>query len=226
MERRDFLAAATALGAIACAPPAAAFAPVPLRAEPRRRLIFPRLDRNGAWLLHSDGPEAPPATVRRAVIERVFGAGTFDTLHLPDHWAMIEAGWFGGEDLHQPIPVADEVHDLWRAFHHPVCEAHDLIADLFGARTPGHLGCPEMIARGLEMAEHPCTPRFATARIRSDERLCDLAAEVARRTDRLAIVLPEEVRWRVDVRGAAPDPAAEKFNRTFRPTPFKGARKV
>ena len=209
MERRTFLTGATALGAVGGAVPAAGLAAGPLRAVPRRRDILPKRDADGVWLLHSDGPEAPPPTMRRAVIEQTFGMGTYDTLCLPDHWAMIEAGWFSGADLHHPSPADDEVYDLWRAFHHPLCEAHDLIADLLEIGCVAPVASREAIARGLVLAEHPCTPRLATARVRSDMHLCDLAAEVARRTDCLTIVLPEEVEWYLALTGTTiPDGAA------------------
>lgn len=191
LYRRHFLKGATAIGLMSPLAIPHAFTPTPLQALPRKRFIFPRLDQYGAWLLHSDGPEAPPPTVRRDVIDKVFGTGTYDTLYLPDHWAMIEAGWFSGTDLHHPIPVVDEVYDVWRAFHHPVCEAHDLIADVFDDLYSPAPGCPGMLRLGIEMAEHPCTPRMATARIRSDHQLSNLAAELARRTDSVAIVPPE-----------------------------------
>ncbi len=193
MNRRTLLLASAAMGSITFLGAARAVAHVPLRAQPRHRRIFVRPGTYGAYRLESDGPAEPRKIVRKEVIERTFGEGSYETLTQPDHWRMIDAGWFGGSDLHQPIPVADEAYDIWRANHHPVVEAHDIIADLFPDLYSPFPWSGRMARYGLSMVEHPCTPRFATADVDFEFNLIRLADEVAARSNLVSIVLPPEV---------------------------------
>lgn len=194
MNRREFLSATTAMASVAMVPPAAAFTPQPLRALPRFRRLYVEREERGSWLFYSDGPTEAQQLVRFEVIERTFGAGTYATLSQPDHWRMIEEGWFAGGDLHQPLPIADPTHDVWRSFYHPVVEAHDLLSDaLAGLYAKGwRFACT--LPNGLTLAEHPSTPRYATARARSIFALTHIAEDVERQSRGVVIVLPKEIR--------------------------------
>lgn len=192
MNRRNILLASAAMGAMTFVGAARAVPLVPLRAKPRHRRIFTTKESNGRYLLRSDGPEEPRKIIRKEVIERSFGEGTYDTLIQPDHWQMIDEGWFGGDDLRLPVPMEDEAYDLWRAYHHPVCEAHDLIADLFPDLYMPFPWSGQMGRFGVTMAEHPCTPRFATAHVDFEFNLIRLADEIAARSELVSIVLPPE----------------------------------
>ena len=194
MNRRTLLLASAAMGAVSFVGAARTVPLVPLRAEPRHRRIFASTGKYGCYRLESDGPAQPRKIVRKDVIERTFGEGTYDTLTQPDHWRMIDAGWFGGDDLHQPIPIADEAYDIWWANHHPMVEAHDILADLFPDLYVGFPFGSGIRKFGVEMAEHPCSPRFVTADVDSDFHLIRLADEVAARSDLISIVLPPEVK--------------------------------
>jgi hypothetical protein len=190
LNRREFLAGSTAIASAAMALPAAAFKPQPLRAVPRLRRIFAKREDRGSWLLYSDGPSEAPKVIRAEVIEEVFGAGTCNTLTLPDHWAMIEAGWFSGGDLYQPVPLGEDVYDVWRGYYHPVTEAHDLLRAVFAPKY-GLMRWGGRLPNGLDLAVHPSTPRYATARAQWDWNLLEIAEDVARLSSDVAIVLPD-----------------------------------
>jgi hypothetical protein len=166
---------------------------VPLRAEPRMRRIFPRAEPDGVWRLESDAPSRPRQIVRKEVIERAFGPGTYDTLGHPDHWRMIDAGWFQPEDLHLPGPLGDPTYLVWRAFHHPMNEAHDILSGLFTA-SPG-LGRwrGARLSNGLTLCDDAGAPRHATARVHGDLDLVRVAEEVAQMDTLVEIVLPDAV---------------------------------
>lgn len=194
MNRREFLAASTAMAALASLRPAKAFAPEPLRALPRLRRVFAREEQSGSWLFYSDAPEMPRKVIRFKVIEQVFGKGSYATLAQPDHWRMIDEGWFAGKDLHQPIPVCDPTWETWRAFYHPVVEAHDLLAGALGLGFPRRPWLQPPPRNGLVLAEHPSTPRHATARVWSAFQLFEVAEDVARAGRGVEVVIPEPVR--------------------------------
>lgn len=164
----------------------------PLRAEPRSRRILPRPQPGGLWLMETDAPSRPRPVVRPEVIDRVFGAGTHDTLGHPDHWRMIDAGWFTGADLHLPVPPDDEAYLHWRAHHHPAAEAHDILAALFGKRA-GRRWRGARLSNGLTLWDDGGCPRHATARVHSDRDLLQVAEEVAQMDLPLEIVLPDAV---------------------------------
>ncbi len=153
----------------------------PLRAEKRPRKLLVRHELDGRCLIVSDGPTAPRDLIRSEVIDRVFGPGVYDTLSQPDHWRMIEAGWFGGADLFTPVPLGDPAYLAWCSWHRPENDAHDLLLHLFSDRVFGRFGVylPEY---GLTLAEHPCTPRYATARVEHAGFLPELTRQIEERT--------------------------------------------
>jgi hypothetical protein len=193
LNRRSFLAASV-MAAVAATLPAQAFAPAPLRAQPKHRRIFPRREETGSWLLHSDGPYEPRKVIRGEVIEAVFGTGTYDHLSQRDHWEMIEAGWFSGADLHLPVPLGDPTYDVWKGYYNPVTEAHDLIRTLFSTKYPGGLSWLHTLPNGVTLAEHPSTPRYATARIQSDIDLLRCVLDVASMGRLVELVLPDDLK--------------------------------
>ncbi|WP_431299063.1 hypothetical protein [Tabrizicola sp. BL-A-41-H6] len=193
LNRRNFLAASV-MASVAATLPAQAFAPAPLRAQPKHRRIFPKREESGSWLLHSDGPYEPRKVIRGEVIEEVFGAGTYNQLSQRDHWEMIEAGWFSGPDLHLPVPLGDPTYDVWKGYYHPVTEAHDLIRNLFAAKYPGGLSWVQTLPNGVTLGEHPSTPRYATARIRSDIGLLRCVLDVASMGTMVELILPDDLK--------------------------------
>lgn len=193
LNRRRFLAASV-MAAVAPTLPVQAFAATPLRAIPKHRKLFPKREEGGSWLFHSDGPYEPRKVIRPDVIERVFGEGAFNRLSQRDHWAMIEAGWFSGPDLHLPVPLGDPTYDVWKGYYHPVTEAHDLLWHLFAAKYPGGLRWGRHLPNGLTLAEHPCTPRYATARVHSDIDLLRCLFDVASMGPMVEVVLPADLK--------------------------------
>jgi hypothetical protein len=90
---------------------------------------------------------------------------------------MIEAGWFSGGDLFVPSDPGSWDFAVWRANHHPECEAHDLPAELFGLHLlPSGTRLDEV---GLVFVELPCTPRFANATLDDPGSLRLLGQQVA-----------------------------------------------
>lgn len=187
ITRRNFIAAsaATASGSLAVGA-AEEDRRLPLKAEPRVRTLQARPAENGRLLLISDGPEAPPKLIRPEALERAFGPGTERVLYQPDHWRMIDEGWFMDDDLYEPSDGEDAAFDIWRANYRPEVEAHDLLYDLFQDDITGPFGV-RIAKYGLELGEHPSTPRYATAKLDGAGYLPGLAAEVARRTRWLVI---------------------------------------
>jgi len=153
----------------------------PLRADQTPRRLLVRHEAGGRCLILSDAPAAPRDLIRPKVIDRVFGLGVYDTLSQPDHWRMIDAGWFGGADLFTPVPLGDPAYLAWCSWHRPENDAHDLLLHLFSDRVLGRFGVylPEC---GLTLAEHPCTPRYATARVEHAGFLPELAKQIEERT--------------------------------------------
>ena len=184
LKRRDFvLRSAACLTATPTLPTPGLSGPLrPLRADQTQRGLLVRHEADGRCLILSDAPDTPRDLIRPEVIERVFGPGVYDTLSQPDHWRMIDAGWFGGADLFTPVPLGDLAYLAWCSWHRPENDAHDLLLHLFSDRVLGRLGVylPEC---GLTLAEHPCTPRYATARVEHAGFLPELAKQVATRTD-------------------------------------------
>ena len=183
ITRRDFIVTTAATSSSPLVLQAAAEQDVrlPLRALPRIRTIFTKPTGDGRLLLSSDGPETPPRLIKSAALERAFGPGTDLLLQQPDHWRMIDEGWFSGEDLYEPTDFEDPAFFIWHANYSPRTEAHDLLYDLFRDWITGPFGAriPDL---GLELAEHPATPRYATAKLDNDLCLQRLMAQVAERT--------------------------------------------
>lgn len=188
ITRRDFIisSAAAAATAMPFANQAQPLAVGPLTAKQRMRRLF--LTRTPEWeyRLVSDGPDRPQPLIKRSVVERTFGGGTYDTLRQRDHWEMIEAGWFRGDDLFVPQPVRDPEYDIWQAFYRPEVEAHDLLEDLFFEGRAPRWGA-HMPEYSMTLAEHPNTPRYATAKIYDIHYLPQLAAAVEARTPNLLV---------------------------------------
>ena len=188
ITRRDFIvtSAATASTPMVKSAHAREKDSLPLRALPKVRTLSAKPVSDGRLLLTSDGPEVPPELIRQEPLERAFGRGITLVLTQPDHWRMIKDGWFSGEDLYQPTDFDDPAFQIWQANYRPVTEAHDLLCDLFRDKITGPFGThiPDL---GLELAEHPNTPRYATAKLDSEYCLPRLATELAARTSWLVI---------------------------------------
>lgn len=185
--RREFLfSAAAAMTAIPAVSKAHPVTLVPLEATPRLRKLY--VERTPDWdhRLYSDGPKTPQPLIKRAVIERAFGEGTYDTLRQRDHWALIDAGWFSDEELFVPQPVRDPEYNVWQSYYRPLVEAHDLLEDVFFNGQAPWWGV-FMREYSLTLAVHPNTPRLATAKIHDIRYLPDLASAVAARTPYLVV---------------------------------------
>lgn len=157
----------------------------PLKAEPRRRTVFARPNSNGGLILYSDGAPEPRKLIREDALERAFGRGAGRFLLQPDHWRMIDEGWFREEDLFEPLDPYSQEYLIWHANYRPEVEAHDLLIDIFGkGLLPGGGVVDDL---GLAFAEHPCTPRYATVVLRDLERLPLVCKLVAARTDWIVI---------------------------------------
>lgn len=185
--RRQFLfSSAATLTALPACLNAAVPKLVPLRAEVRCRRLFVRRTPDWEFILYSNGPNRPQPLIKRSVIERTFGDDVYDTLRQRDHWAMIEAGWFGADDQFLPQSVRDPEYDIWQAYYRPEVEAHDLLEDIFFDGNAPWWGA-YMQEYGLSLAEHPNTPRYATAKIRNLLGLPALAAAINERTPHVAL---------------------------------------
>ena len=132
ITRRDFIvtSAATASSQLAKGANAEQKDCLPLRALPKVRTLYARQASDGQLLLVSDGQETPKKLIRSEPLERAFGHGITPLLMQPDHWRMIEEGWFSGEDLYQPAGLDDPAFRIWQANYRPETEAYDLLYDL------------------------------------------------------------------------------------------------
>ena len=159
---------------------------LPLKAQPRVRTLFTKPTGDGRLLLFSDGPKSPSKLIKPEALERAFGPGTDLVLQQPDHWRMVEAGWFAEEDLYEPTDFEDPAFLIWHANYRPETEAHDLLCDLFRDHVTGPFGV-RIAHLGLELGEHPSTPRYATVKLDGDWCLPHLSDEVAERTSWVVI---------------------------------------
>lgn len=187
ITRRNFIVASAATASSSLAEGAIAEQrSLPLRARAKVRTVHAKQVHDGRLVLFSDGPEAPQKLIKQVALERAFGRGITQILLQPDHWRMIEEGWFSGEDLYQPADFDDPAFRIWQANYKPETEAHDLLYDLLGDRmaNPFSGRIPEL---GLELGEHPSTPRYATAKLEGEWCLPRLRDEVAARTSWLVI---------------------------------------
>ena len=183
ITRRDFIAATAATISNPLSSNAAGAHRIrsPLKAVPRVRTLFSKPAINGRLLLLTDGPQEPPKLIRPKALERMFGAGTSNMLQQPDHWRMIEEGWFSGDDLFEPAVEKDHAFYTWHANYRPETEAHDLLYDIFRDQIDSPFGL-RLPSLGLELAEHPSTPRYATAKLDGEWCLPNLMAAVCERT--------------------------------------------
>jgi hypothetical protein len=184
---------ASVLTAVAASLPQSSFTPEPLRAKPRHRRIFARRHQKEGWLLYSDAPNKPRKVIRADVIERVFGEGAYNRLSQRDHWEMIEAGWFEGDDLHMPALLADDTYHVWRGYYYPVTEAHDLLEDAFSDKYDQMSPFGWYVPNGLVLRVHPRTPRYATARAYSDLDLVRCMFDLEATSPWIRLVLPDEL---------------------------------
>lgn len=185
--RRQFLASSAAvLSAIPARLNATLLDLGPLRADMRRRKLFVRRTPDWEFILYSNGPNRPQPLIKRSVIERTFGDDVYDTLRQRDHWAMIEAGWFGSDDQFLPQPVRDPEYDIWQAYYRPEVEAYDLLEDIFFDGNAPWWGA-YLQEYGLSLAEHPNTPRYATAKIQNLLGLPALAVAINERTPHVSL---------------------------------------
>lgn len=168
---------------------------VPLRAEPRVRWLHPIRTADDRILLRGDGPIEPQPLIRREVLDAAFGVGTHALLLQPDHWRMIEAGWFCGDDLFLPQERTDADYENWMAFHRPEVEAHDMLLELFGMHDFWLFG-GRIEALGLTFERHPTAPRFVTVKLDQEGLLSGLTTAVSDLTDWIRIdqVVRPEVR--------------------------------
>ncbi len=188
ISRRNFIVTTAATASSPLAVHAAGGRDIrsPLKAQPRVRTLFTKPTEDGRVQLFSDGPQSPSKLVRPEALERAFGSGTDLVLQQPDHWRMIEEGWFAEADLYEPTEFEDPAFCIWHANYKPETEAHDLLYNLFRDQITGPFGAriPNL---GLELGEHPSTPRYATAKLDGEWCLPNLTAELAERTSWLVI---------------------------------------
>ena len=129
MKRRDFIktTAALTVGASTSQLPAQARPTKPLSEELKVHMLHLEPRQDGKFILLSDGPTEPRELIRPEVLDRAFGTGTFEAITQPDHWRMIEEGWFAGDDLYLPSEFDDPQYRIWYTNYRPECEAHDLL---------------------------------------------------------------------------------------------------
>ena len=163
---------------------------VPLKATPRVRSLHTKQTEDGRLLFVSDSPDAPPRIIRPAALEKVFGRGAEHFLYQPDHWRMIDEGWFSEDETYHPEDFDDPAFNIWHANYRPETEAHDLLYNLFRDQVDfAPFGSGRVPELGLGFGEHPSTPRFATAKLDGEHCLLRVAAEVATRTSWLTVDL-------------------------------------
>ena len=129
ITRRNFIvtSAAAASSPVALQAAEEQHVRLPLKAMPKVRTLSVKPTRDGRLLLFSDGPESPQKLIRPKALERAFGPGTDLVLRQPDHWRMIDEGWFAEEDLYEPAEFEDLAFRIWHANYRPETEAHDLL---------------------------------------------------------------------------------------------------
>ena len=187
ITRRRFIASG-ATTPLALQEPANASPQKPLKAVPRVRKLHWREQSDGRLILFSDGSPEPRKLIKEEALDRMFGPGTHLVLQQPDHWRMIEEGWFVDGDLYLPTDIDDPAYRIWHANYKPEVEAHDILYDLFEDRIAGPFGgsIPEL---GLELAERPSAPRYALANLDHEGCLPRLAEALASRSKWIIIDL-------------------------------------
>ena len=187
LTRRMFLAVGASLTALGTMTglPALSRPLQPLKDARRPLRLALHADPQGRLIIASDAPPSLQPLIRPEVVDRVFGAGTNDTLTQPDHWRMIEAGMFSGEALYTPSEQ-DEAFHMWHARHKPTSEAYEALIGLFEEGTGSFCGwrVPEF---GLNFVEHPCTPRLAVVTLDQREDIPRLAKAITERDDSITL---------------------------------------
>ena len=187
MDRRTLLKSGLMAPSLFATSPEALAEPPELK-RPHRRLLHAR-QTSGKILLRTDAPDRPRALIRPGILDSLWGAGAHEAIPQPLHWQMIDAGWFSGAELWAPFEGETHEWVTWRSLHHPECEAHDLLATLFGISSHFIFGGGDLPEFGLELREHPSSPRHATATVSDARFLEKLADEIARRTDQVSLAL-------------------------------------
>ena len=136
---------------------------------------------DGKLLIVSDASPNPRPLIKPYIIEEIWGPGAYELLRQPMHWQMIDSGWFEEDDLWYPFDQDCNELDVWNAFYHPVCEAHDIVCRVLGISSIFIVksGRSDL---GLQVAEHPSTPRYATAKLNNEGYVRHFAAEIHSRT--------------------------------------------
>lgn len=163
-SRRAFIA--TAVSSIAALPhQTVAEKKEPWKAPERVPKLLAKLDEDRSLLLLTDAPASPSRLVKEEALLKHFGDDILATLKQPDHWHMIANGLFSGDDTYVPCPSGDDAqYWVWAEYYRPEVEAYDFLLRKFDFQGISHFGIRNSDLR-LTLAEHPCTPRHATARL-------------------------------------------------------------
>ena len=210
MERRSFLKGSLAAPSLLSRPglAAASECPDPPAIRPRLRQLHLEPSETGGLVIKSDALPHPRRLVRPEIIDQIWGPGTYETLRQPIHWQMIDDGWFGPEELWFPFlneeesdeeypELTQELFD-WYVYHQPACEAHDILAGLFGVSYHFITGPGKVPELGLTLSEHPSSPRYATAKLEGPDCIIPFANEVERRSQYLKVdrdIRPTAAPW-------------------------------
>ena len=188
MKRREFIkaAAVSTVAAPAASTDARNERNAPLTAAHRIRKLRLMARRDNGLTIITDGPPNPRKLIRPDIIDQAFGAGTYNVLSQPDHWEMIDQGWFKGADLFQPRENVDQEWWIWQCYFRPENEAHDILYNLLSDQIQGVFGgsVPEL---GLHMGEHPCSPRLATAWLSDSSFIGRFSDAVSKRSKWLVV---------------------------------------
>lgn len=158
--------------------------------EPLVRHLYLQEQHDGKLLIVSDGSPNPRPLIKPNIIEEIWGPGAYSLLRQPLHWQMIDSGWFSEDDLWYPFNEDCEELDIWNAFYHPVCEAHDIVCRILGISSIFIMKSSRSDL-GLQVAEHPSTPRYATAKLYNRGYIHKFVSEVHSRTKHVIVSLPE-----------------------------------
>lgn len=165
-SRRNLMATSAAAAAVGTLYPEPSTARpgarvMPLRAPLRAHNLFAFPSDSGRLTLATDVDFQPRKLIKRGVLNAVFGKGTDAVLTQPDHWEMIDAGWFGDENLCLPTGFDDPAYLDWCEYCDPRVQVHDL---LFGFVENEHmwLGGGRTPEVGLVCMRHPQSPRLVT----------------------------------------------------------------
>lgn len=183
LQRRDFLlsaASATALAPMIGAP-AIARPRAPLRALPKIHHLYTHPGGYNDLTVTAEGPSEPQPLIRAEVLDRAFGRSVAETLSQPDHWRMIEEGWFSGSDLYTPNDYFDPAYMEWHRFHKPTSVAVELMLEAFPETYEETLMAYHVPGLPLRLEQHPCSPPYIRAALAWEEALPDLIAALRSR---------------------------------------------